>query len=389
MPPRAPPQTAGGMRVKAGRRLGPSAALSKKYKADDKARMKREDKAAKGGLRNDNTLETTKQLCWSLLPVAGVVGLMAAMIIAAGDRISPGNAANTIAVAGLDFLETWGAEVGLVSVAAALLFSGFLAWRRSATAAAEAAALLAAAADAKATKAARKEGKKSNATAKAEALSKRRAAQRSLIEAEEAELARLREGRAVAAAEREAAKVAAEIDAAGWSEHEQALLDRALSEFPVTSWEGADGRWQKVASKVVGRTAEQCLCRMAWCRQQAIFANAKGDPADASFDDAFGGDDLSGGAAPSGGDYRRWYQQTYEVMSLEDDNSDISIDSGADDEVGDSDGGSRELLEVELDPDRRGVEVLLPSSLVPPFFIFRSRAIFICAFPTPRVRNSE
>jgi flagellar biosynthesis GTPase FlhF len=90
------------------------------------------------------------------------------------------------------------------------------------------------------------------------------------IEEEEALLAKMKTDQTLNAAESRERAERLWREAALWTDAEQEALDAAVA--ALDEWISPESKWDKIASRVNGRTAEECLVRTRYQRHQAMLA---------------------------------------------------------------------------------------------------------------------
>lgn len=183
---------------------------------------------------------------------------------------------------------------------------------------------------------------------------KRSIVQQAAIAEEESVLAMLQANQKLEGAEEKARSASLWKEAGLWSAAEQVALDGAAEVAEVAQLIGQD-KWDRIAARVNGRTAEECLVRVRFCRHRAMLeaeaSMAYDDDGDDSDDDFFGNNEGTDDRAPDSSAHAA-------SVHTDDDDEPDSEDEEDGIEVED-DEGEGERLEIDLQPARKGTEILL------------------------------
>lgn len=221
----------------------------------------------------------------------------------------------------------------------------------------------AAASQAAADKSARRERRVEFQKQRAEERSRRALAQQRAIAEEESLLAQLKANQNLEAAAEKERSARLWSQAALWSAAEQAALDKAIEAIGASDALTHE-KWSQIAARVNGRTDEECLVRVRYCRHRAMLeaeASAQYDEPeddDDFFGDDGGGEDDGGGLAAAHG-YRGYHPSDNEDADGDygdDEDQDPNPDhQGSDAEQDDA--AVDERVPIDLQPARKGTEI--------------------------------
>eukprot|EP00039_Didymoeca_costata_P011389 m.159863 g.159863 ORF g.159863 m.159863 type:complete len:637 (+) comp15159_c0_seq14:255-2165(+) len=338
---------AGGRRIKTARKKGPSLELQRQYRKDEKERQKRAEKRERGGKRNDQSTDVAKKLGLGLLAV-----LLASFLlyqIVSRIEVSPQKVADNLALILLDFAENYGSLTVLLAVGGCITYFGFSklyeVYQKQQEAANSQAAIK------------RKEQQRKDKLARrkltaakwAEEIRERMQAHKEVIKAEEAELERLNQKLKLNQEARNVRAAKLWEEASRWSPEENALLIEAVDKVPLSL--SSEERWEKIAGRIPGRTAEECLTRIKYTREQEERERQELlRYADTNVD--------HDSTPQESNDYRRWLTK----YANEDDISDD--DDNDDDNESVLSDSQREKVDIELDPVQKGTRFDLGGTML-------------------------